>query len=157
MISKKVQELFYLPTNNLLTSKDNVITVYDDQTLRHCFNTLSATGYKTLPVLDSKKRVIGLISLSKLMLDFEKSHMDFNRFLDENTVKDFIDQKVFMIFNDFDLDDVLLGVLHNSFICVTAQDGYFLGIITRKTILERFRNLSHLIDEYYILEEKKSE
>ena len=65
-----------------------------------------------------------------------------------------MDQIVPILFDDSELEDVLRLLINNNFICITHRNGYFVGIITRKTILERFTNIAHNLENEYKLIKK---
>ncbi|MDO4661753.1 MAG: cyclic-di-AMP-binding protein CbpB [Tissierellia bacterium] len=155
MIGKKVERIFYEPTENILTSRNDVVTLREEDSLLHAILVLSNSGFQTIPVLDNKDRVRGLISISMIITNCE----DFNAYnsdiLNQKKVKDIMNQVVPILFNDFQLEDVLRLIIDNNFICITQRDGYFEGIITRKTILERFTNIAHNLESRYKLVAKE--
>lgn len=156
MIGEKIKNLFYEPTKNILTSKDNVVTLKEDDSLLHAMIVLSNSGYQTIPVLDNDNRVRGLISIAMIITKCQIFNSYDQKILEEKTVKDVMNQIVPILFDDFELEDALRLIINNNFICITARDGYFLGIITRKTILERFTNIAHNLESKYKLKQKEN-
>ena len=65
-----------------------------------------------------------------------------------------MNQMVPILFDNYNLEDVLRLLINNNFVCVTHKNGYFLGIIPRKVVLERFTNIAHNLEIKYDLIEK---
>ncbi|MDD7464417.1 MAG: cyclic-di-AMP-binding protein CbpB [Anaerococcus sp.] len=155
MIGKKFRELFNQPTENLMIPADDVAVLQEDDTLLHAILVLSANSYQTIPVLDKEYRVRGLISISKIVTSCEDDLLFNEDRLNTTKVSEIMNQVVPILFNNSDLEDILRLIINNNFICITQRNGYFLGIITRKTILERFTNVAHTIENVYDLDPKK--
>ncbi|MSS77042.1 CBS domain-containing protein [Anaerococcus sp. WCA-380-WT-2B] len=151
MIGKKIKDLFNEPTANIITPASEVAVLREDDSLLHAILVLSNRGYQTIPVLDTKDRVRGLISISKIVISCENVSFFNEKKLTETKVYEVMDQIVPILFDDSDLEDVLRLIINNNFICITHKNGYFLGIITRKTVLERFTNIAHNIENEYKL------
>lgn len=155
MISEKLKKLFNQPTANLITPASEVAFVREDDTLLHAIIVLSNRSYQTIPVLDDKDRVRGLISISKIVISSEDVTFFNEEILTQTKVSEVMDQIVPILFDDSDLEDILRLIINNNFICITHRNGYFVGIITRKTILERFTNIAHNLENEYKLIEKQ--
>lgn len=149
MISDKFRQMFFLPTENLITPASDVAALREEDSLFHAMLVLSSSGYQTIPVLDEEDRVRGLISISMIVTKLEGIDAFDEDKLSIYKVKDVMSQVVPILFDDFDLEDVLRLAIDNNFICITYRDGYFLGIVTRKTVLERFTYIAHNVDKYY--------
>lgn len=154
MIGKKIKDLFNEPTANIMTPASDVAVLREDDSLLHAILVLSNSGYQTIPVLDKKNRVRGLISISQIVTSCEDVSFFNESKLTGTRVYEVMDQIVPMLFDDFDLEDVLRLLINHNFVCITHKNGYFLGIVTRKTILERFNNIAHNIEKEYKLIKK---
>lgn len=146
MIGKKFKDLFYQPTENLMIPASDVAVLHEDDTLLHAILVLSSNGFQTIPVLDKEYRVRGLISISKIVISCEDVEFFNETKLNNTKVYEIMDQVVPILFDDSELEEILRLIINNNFICITQRNGYFLGIITRKTILERFTNVAHTIE-----------
>lgn len=154
MIGKKIEELFKQPTENLMIPASDVAIVHETDSLVHAILVLTSSGYQTIPVLDDENCVRGLISISQIM-----AHADGISIFDEEKlaqlkVGDVMNQMVPILFDNYNLEDVLRLLINNNFICITHKNGYFLGIIPRKIVLERFTNIAHTLEDKYELIEK---
>lgn len=154
MIGKNIEKMFKEPTENIMIPASDVAIVYEEDSLVHTILVLSSSGYQTIPVLDKDNRVRGLISISNIVTNSDDlSIFDEDR-LAEFKVKQVMNQVVPILFDNYNLEDVLRLIINNNFICVTHKNGYFLGIIPRKIILERFTNIAHNLENQYTLTEK---
>ncbi|MBM0046799.1 cyclic-di-AMP-binding protein CbpB [Anaerococcus sp. mt242] len=154
MIGKNIEKMFKEPTENIMIPASDVAIVREDDSLVHAILVLSSSGYQIIPVLDKENRVRGLISISNIVTSTEDlSIFDEDR-LAQIKVKKVMNQVVPILFDNYNLEDVLRLIINNNFICVTHKNGYFLGIIPRKIILERFTNIAHNLENQYTLTEK---
>ena len=154
MIGKNIEKMFKEPTENIMIPASGVAIVHEEDSLVHAILVLSSSGYQTIPVLDKDNRVRGLISISNIVTNSDDlSIFDEDR-LAEFKVKQVMNQVVPILFDNYNLEGVLRLVINNNFICVTHKNGYFLGIIPRKIILERFTNIAHNLENQYTLTEK---
>ena len=154
MIGKNIEEMFKEPTENIMIPASDVAIVREDDSLVHAILVLSSSGYQTIPVLDKDDRVRGLISISNIVTSpYGLSIFDEEK-LSELTVSQVMNQMVPILFDNYNLEDVLRLLINNNFVCVTHKNGYFLGIIPRKVVLERFTNIAHNLESQYNLTEK---
>ncbi|WP_262122194.1 cyclic-di-AMP-binding protein CbpB [Anaerococcus sp. Marseille-Q5996] len=154
MIGKNIEKMFKEPTENIMIPASDVAIVREDDSLVHAILVLSSSGYQTIPVLDKENRVRGLISISYIVTSTEDlSIFDEDR-LAQIKVKKVMNQVVPILFDNYNLEDVLRLLVNHNFICVTHKNGYFVGIIPRKIILERFTNIAHNLENQYTLTKK---
>lgn len=155
MIGKNIEEMFKEPTENLMISASDVAVVHEDDSLVHAILVLSSSGYQTIPVLDNQNCVRGLISISRIFTQTDNLSIFDEDKLAEIKVSDVMDQVVPILFDNYNLEDVLRLLINNNFICITHKNGYFLGIIPRKIVLERFTNIAHNLENRYELIKRK--
>ena len=154
MIGKNIEKMFKEPTENIMIPASDVAIVREDDSLVHAILVLSSSGYQTIPVLDKENRVRGLISISNIVTSTEDlSIFDEDR-LAQIKVKKVMNQVVPILFDNYNLEDVLRLLVNHNFICVAHKNGYFVGIIPRKIILERFTNIAHNLENQYTLTKK---
>ncbi|WP_394018292.1 cyclic-di-AMP-binding protein CbpB [Anaerococcus cruorum] len=154
MIGKNIEKMFKEPTENIMIPASDVAVVREEDSLVHAILVLSSSGYQTIPVLDDENRVRGLISISNIVTNTEDlSIFDEDR-LSQIKVENVMNQVVPILFDNYNLEDVLRLIINNNFICITHKNGYFLGIIPRKIILERFTNIAHNLENQYTLTQK---
>ncbi|WP_296114977.1 cyclic-di-AMP-binding protein CbpB [uncultured Anaerococcus sp.] len=154
MIGENFSKLFNRPTSNLMTPASQVAVVNENDSLLHATLVLSTSGFQIIPVIDDNDCIRGLISIPNIVRNFENLSIFNEEELSSHRVKEAMDQIVPIVFDNYELEDVLSLLIDNNFVCVTHQDGYFLGIIPRKIVLERFTQLAHSIEREYELTEK---
>lgn len=154
MIGKNIEKMFKEPTENIMIPASEVAIVHEDDSIVHAMLVLSSSGYQTIPVLDEENRVRGLISISNIVTNSEDLSIFDEDKLAQIKVKQLMNQMVPILFDNYNLEDVLRLIINNNFICITHKNGYFLGIIPRKIILERFTNIAHNLETEYTLTEK---
>lgn len=154
MIGKNVEEMFKQPTENIMIPASDVATVHEDDSLVHAILVLSSSGYQTIPVIDDENRIRGLISISNIVTSAHELSIFDEEKLAQIKVSEVMNQMVPMLFDNYDLEDVLRLLVNNNFICITHKNGYFLGIIPRKIVLERFTHIAHNIESEYKLIKK---
>ena len=154
MIGKNIEEMFKEPTENIMIPASDVAVVREDDSLVHTILVLSSSGYQTIPVLDDENRVRGLISISNIVTSpYGLSIFDEEKLADIK-VSQVMNQVVPILFDNYNLEDVLRLLINNNFVCITHKNGYFVGIIARKVVLERFTNIAHSLENKYDLVEK---
>ncbi|MFO3718145.1 cyclic-di-AMP-binding protein CbpB [Anaerococcus sp. ENR1011] len=154
MIGKNIEKMFKEPTENIMIPASDVAIVHEDDSLVHAILVLSSSGYQTIPVLDGENRVRGLISISNIVTSTEDLSIFDEDKLAQIKVNKVMNQVVPILFDNYNLEDVLRLIINNNFICITHKNGYFLGIIPRKIILERFTNIAHNLENQYRLTQK---
>ena len=154
MIGKNIEKMFKEPTENIMIPASDVAVVHEKDSLVHAILVLSSSGYQTIPVLDEENRVRGLISISNIVTNTEDLSIFDEEKLAQIKVENVMNQVVPILFDNYNLEDVLRLIINNNFICITHKNGYFLGIIPRKIILERFTNIAHNLENQYTLTQK---
>ena len=157
MISKKFKDMFYRPTENLMIPASEVAICHEEDSLLHAVLVLSNSGYQIIPVVDDDNHVRGLISISCIVTSFDNLSLFDEDKLASIKVKEVMNQVVPMLFDNYDIEDVLRLLINNNFVCITLKNGYFLGIIPRKIALERFTHIAHNIENEYELKEIEKE
>lgn len=154
MIGKNIEKMFKEPTENIMIPASDVAVVREKDSLVHAILVLSSSGYQTIPVLDEENRVRGLISISNIVTNTDDLSIFDEEKLAQIKVENVMNQVVPILFDNYNLEDVLRLIINNNFICITHKNGYFLGIIPRKIILERFTNIAHNLENQYTLTQK---
>ncbi|WP_151410409.1 cyclic-di-AMP-binding protein CbpB [Anaerococcus sp. Marseille-P9784] len=154
MIGKKIEKMFNEPTENLMIPASDVAIVHEEDNLVHAILVLSSSGYQTIPVLDNENRVRGLISISNIVTNPHELSIFDEDSLSQIKVSEVMNQIVPILFDNYNLEEVLRLLINNNFICITHKNGYFVGIIPRKVVMERFTHIAHNLENIYELKEK---
>lgn len=154
MIGKNFAKLFNRPTANLMIPASQVAVVNENDSLLHASLVLSSSGYQIIPVVDDNNCIRGLISIPLIVNSFEDLSLFNEDKLAAHKVKEAMNQMAPILFDNYELEDVLSLLIDNNFVCIALKNGYFLGIIPRKIVLERFTQIAHNIEREYKLIEK---
>lgn len=121
---------------SLLIPKNDAAFVYDNCTVRQGLEKMKAHGYTAIPVLTPDGRYAGTVSEG----DFLWNILDEN----DNSIKSKENLLISDIIRDgfnpsadiyITMDELLQRAVQQSFIPVTDDRGYFIGIVTRQKII----------------------
>lgn len=157
MINKHIEDLLLFDDSEIMIKSEEVATVRTENTLLHAMMILSTVGYSSIPVIDNKHRLQGVISLP-LIIEGVKNHISYDwDMLSEKKVEDIICHDYSVVNETADLEDVLHQMVDHNFVCVVDDNNIFVGIITRKNILKRVNFMVHEIDRFYEIKAKKEQ
>ena len=110
----------------------------------HALLVLTRTGYSSIPVLDVKYRLKGLLSIKMIteaILGLERIEYDrlANIKVDEVMEKEVVYLQITDTFKR-----ALDLVINHAFLCVVDEEGTFLGIMTRRVILKQLKKYIYL-------------
>ncbi|CCI82454.1 cyclic-di-AMP-binding protein CbpB [Lactobacillus hominis] len=152
MFSPAIQHLIEEKSGAFLIPASRIAFVQEDNPLYHAFLILTKMKYAKIPVLDSKQRVVGLISLAMItneMLTPDDITIDA---LSELKVKDVMQVKFDTInMVQTELETQLHLLVDNAFLPVVDDKGVFQGLLTRREWIKAFNYVVHNIDHEYEL------
>ncbi|WP_311465207.1 cyclic-di-AMP-binding protein CbpB [uncultured Abiotrophia sp.] len=144
MIHPKIEALVASKMLDFMIPADNVANVIDQHTLSTGLLILTQSNYTMIPVLSAESKLMGVISMSmiiKAVMTVDAIEMER---LDELKVRDVMLSQPVRVRANCHLADVLNYLIDQNFVCVVDGDNRFLGIITRKNVLQRLTHLLHL-------------
>ncbi|WP_314049231.1 cyclic-di-AMP-binding protein CbpB [Abiotrophia defectiva] len=144
MIHPKIEALVASKMLDFMIPADNVANVIDQHTLSTGLLILTQSNYTMIPVLSAESKLMGVISMSmiiKAVMTVDAIEMER---LDELKVRDVMLSQPVRVQSNCHLADVLNYLIDQNFVCVVDEDNRFLGIITRKNVLQRLTHLLHL-------------
>ena len=144
MIHPKIEALVASKMLDFMIPADNVANVIDQHTLSTGLLILTQSNYTMIPVLSAESKLMGVISMSmiiKAVMTVDAIEMER---LDELKVRDVMLRQPVRVQATCHLADVLNYLIDQNFVCVVDEDNRFLGIITRKNVLQRLTHLLHL-------------
>ena len=115
MIGKNIEKMFKEPTENIMIPASDVAVVREKDSLVHAILVLSSSGYQTIPVLDEENRVRGLISISNIVTNTEDLSIFDEEKLAQIKVENVMNQMVPILFDNYNLEDVLRLIINNNF------------------------------------------
>ncbi len=129
---------------SLLTPKKTTSFLLDISTLRQAIEKFDAHKFSVVPLVDLEGHYVGTLSEGDI-LRYLKNQSDFNLKMAENVLVKDIDH--YRPYKEVKVDALILEVftlsLEQNFIPVVDDKGVYIGIITRKAIIQ---HLSEKID-----------
>lgn len=132
-----------ITVGELMIPGEKVAHVQLNNPLEHALLVLVKTGYSAVPVLDPSYKLAGMIGKTLILnhiLGLERFEMER---LSEIKVQEIMKTDIPNLSQNDTFMDGLKAVIDHPFVCVTDQEGFFDGILTRRAILKK------LNQEYY--------
>ncbi len=122
-----------------LIPKSKVAYVQNTFTLRQVAEKLRYYHYTAIPILDDKGKYVDTISEGDLLW-YIKDHDEMNYHMAEDTLITSvpISRRVTAIKSSSRMEDLYQMALNQNFVPVVDDQGVFIGIITRRSIMEYF-------------------
>lgn len=120
-----------------LKPKSEVAFIYDYCTLRQVLETMEYHKYASIPMLNRDGEYVGTITEGDLLWGI-KSYQNMDLKKSENIfIQDFPRKADYeAVSADADMEDLLRKAMNQNFVPVVDDQNKFIGIITRKTIIE---------------------
>lgn len=125
---------------SLLKPKSTVSYVYDSSTLRQGLEQMKAHRFTATPVITHEGKYAGVVSEGDFLWYLLKKDVKSDlKHLESVYIKDIIDANKFKpVRITATMKDLLLMVMNQNFVSVIDDRDCFIGIITRKSVLEYF-------------------
>ncbi len=122
-----------------LKSKSDVVYIDESQTVRQAVETMKHHGFTAVPVIDHDGHYVGTITEGDLLWEILK-HDPFEYKMSEHIyVRDIIRKELNPAARvDTSMADLLLMATKQNFIPVVDDRQLFIGIVTRKDILQYY-------------------
>ena len=146
MISTNSRELLDTPISDFIISSEKVAHVQIGNSAEHALLVLTKTGYSSVPVLDTKYRLHGLLSMKMItesILGLEQ--IEYEK-LSNIKVDDVMDSNVTYLKITDTFQRALDLVINHAFLCVVDEEGTFVGILTRRVILKQLIKYIYQVD-----------
>ena len=137
-MTQKDREIDNILVRDLMIPSEKVAHVQLNNPLEHALLVLIRSGYFAVPVLDTSFKLAGSISKTVILdqiLGVETYEMEM---LSELKVHEVMDELV-SIHQEESFINGLKAVIDSPFVCVVDDDGYFVGILTRRAILKTLK------------------
>lgn len=122
---------------SFLTPKNQVAYVYENNSLRQVLEKMQYHNYTAIPVIDKEGKYISTVTEGDLLWAIKDKH--------SLNVKEAEDVKLNTVEKRFEIlpvtirttmDDLVKKSIHQNFVPVVDDRGVFIGIITRKSIIQ---------------------
>ncbi len=146
MLSTNKQDLLNLPIKDFIISSEKVAHVQIGNSAEHALLVLTRTGYSSVPVLDVKYRLKGLLSIKMItesILGLER--IEYDR-LESIRVDDVMEHEVAYLQITDTFKRALDLVINHAFLCVIDEEGTFMGIMTRRVILKQLKRYIYQLE-----------
>lgn len=144
MLSINNRELLDMPIKDFIICSEKVAHVQSGNNAEHALLVLTRTGYSSIPVLDVKYRLQGLLSIKMIteaILGLER--IEYDR-LANIKVDDVMEKEVVYLKITDTFKRALDLVINHAFLCVVDEEGTFIGIMTRRVILKQLKKYIYL-------------
>lgn len=144
MLSINNRELLDMPIKDFIICSEKVAHVQSGNNAEHALLVLTRTGYSSIPVLDVKYRLQGLLSIKMIteaILGLER--IEYDRLV-EIKVDDVMEKEVAYLKITDTFKRALDLVINHAFLCVVDEEGTFVGIMTRRVILKQLKKYIYL-------------
>ena len=120
-----------------LKPKNEVAYIYDHSTLRQALETMEYHKYASIPMLNRRGEYVGSITEGDILWGI-KAYTDFSLKEAENIfIKDFPRKADYAVVSaDSDMEDLVKKAMNQNYMPVVDDQNKFIGIITRRSIIE---------------------
>ena len=120
-----------------LTPKSDVAFLYEDFTLRQALEKMEHRKYSAIPVLNREGEYIDTITEGDILWEIVRKH-DFNMAKAEKVPLTEIKRRMRVepVSIDMKIEDLMLKSMEQNFVPVIDDKKKFIGIVTRKDILQ---------------------
>lgn len=128
-----------------LTPRQDVISLYDDNTLRKGLEIMRSSGYSFMPVTSRDNIYAGVVGVSDFLwyLIPEDSDEYGNvpvRPIDGGYIRDIMDRTSYPAVSvTASIEELMDRIMEHNFVPVVDGRNSFMGIITRHSVMEYFR------------------
>lgn len=131
-----------------LKPKGDIAFIYDDFTLRQALEKMKHYGYTAIPVLDRTGKYIGTLSEGDLLWAILGLNAFDDHTKEQYFVKDILKGRYNAPVNvNAVIEDLLLVAMNQNFVPVTDDRDLFIGIVTRRDILQYYYDMTHNAQE----------
>ncbi len=120
-----------------LKPKNEVAYIYNDCTLRQVLETMEYHKYSSIPMLNRQGEFVGTVTEGDLLWGI-KDYKNLNlKSAEKIFINDFPRKADFdVVAADADMEDLVKKSMNQNFVPVVDDQRKFIGIITRKSIIE---------------------
>ena len=122
-----------------LTPKSDVAYIYDDYSLRQTLEKMEFHRYAAIPIIDRRGHYVGTITEGDLLWNIKNEESLSLKIAEEIPIKkikrrmDNVPVRV-----DSNMEDLITKATNQTFVPVIDDKNVFIGIITRKDIIQYF-------------------
>lgn len=156
MIAPEFEKFLLNHEETYLTPASEVAIFVDSHNTNHVMLLLANHGFSRVPVITKERKYVGTISVSDIVNYQAEHELDLEELADLD-IGYVVNKDLKTVAPDAELTEIMHKLVDASFLPVVAEDGEFVGIITRKSILKAVNSLLHDFADTYEIREKSHE
>lgn len=127
-----------------LRPKFNVTYIYENDSIRAGLEKMKYHGYTAIPVINDKNEYVGTVSEGDFLWYLVDEHKENLQKVDLRSVEDKKIKDILKKDRDpsigitVSVEELLTRAMKQNFVPVVDDSGIFIGIVTRKSIIEYF-------------------
>lgn len=127
-----------------LRPKFNVTYIYENDSIRAGLEKMKYHGYTAIPVINDKNEYVGTVSEGDFLWYLVDEHNENLQKVDLKSVEDAKIKDIIKKDRDpsigitVSVEELLTRAMKQNFVPVVDDSGIFIGIVTRKSIIEYF-------------------
>ena len=153
MIAKEFEGFLLEQEETFLTPADQLAVLVDTHNADHAILLLSNMTYSRVPVVTADHHYVGTISLTDI-LNYQAQHGLAESVFQQTDIVHMTRKTGLTVKPDYTMTEVLHKLVDESFLPVVDDEGIFVGIITRKSILKAVNALLHDFGQAYEMKRK---
>ncbi len=127
-----------------LKPKVSVAYIYDSSTVRQGLEKMKHYGYTAIPVIDRDGRYIGTVTEGDFLWKLTEENAWETHAQERLNVRDIMQRSHNPPVNvNASLEDLLLQAMNQNFVPVVDDLGSFIGIVTRRDIMQYYYKMTH--------------
>lgn len=153
MIVKEFEAFLEEQLAHKVTPAEQLAIFIDSHNVDHVMLLLANNGLSRVPVITKDKIYVGTISMSDIIA-YQHEHELSDRELALKDISKMTSDRIPTVDEKADLTEIMHKLVDASFLPVVKENGLFVGIITRKSILKALNSLLHDFSNDYSIEKK---
>ena len=123
-----------------LIPKNEVAYIHENSTLRQALEKMEHHSYTAVPVIDSCGKYKGVLTEGDLLWTIKNKYNMSLKETENVSIRAVMSKKhmVKHVTINADVEDLINSVMNQNFVPVTTEDGIFIGIVTRRAVIEYF-------------------
>ena len=120
-----------------LKPKSEVAYIEDDSTLRQALESMEYHRYTAIPMINRQGEFVGTVTEGDILWTIKAHHDISLKKAESILIKDCITSRPFdVVAADAKMEDLIKTAMNQNFVPVVDDQNKFIGIITRKSIIE---------------------
>ena len=120
-----------------LKPKSEVAYLYDDFTLRQCVEKMEHSGFTAIPMINRKGEYVGTVTEGDVLWTLKDKYALDLRSAEDVSIQSIRRRtRVEAISIDSNMEDIVSKAMNQNFVPVIDDKGIFIGIVTRKDLIE---------------------